>query len=71
VYHCLSGLSSYSGAVDSKASYAGWERRVRVFEVDNFGEKVSTYQLKHALDNPAHPVVRLGSHVLFDSSSSP
>ncbi|KAA1112778.1 hypothetical protein PGT21_009451 [Puccinia graminis f. sp. tritici] len=68
VYHCFSGLSSYSGALDVKVA-RGWERRVRVFEVENFGEKVSTYQLKHSLGSDDHPVVRLGSHILFDSKS--
>lgn len=68
VYHCFSGLSSYSGALDDKVS-RGWERRVRVFEVEKFGEKVSTYLLKHSLESVDHPVIRLGSHVLFDSNS--
>ncbi|OAW00072.1 hypothetical protein PTTG_08617 [Puccinia triticina 1-1 BBBD Race 1] len=69
VYHCFSGLASYSGTLDAKAA-RGWERRVRVFEVERFGGKVATYLLKHALDSPGHPVVRLGSHVLFDSEST-
>ncbi|KAI7943492.1 hypothetical protein MJO28_011020 [Puccinia striiformis f. sp. tritici] len=68
VYHCFSGLSSYSGALDVRLA-RGWERRVRVFEVSNFGEKVETFEIKHAIDTQNLPVVRLGSHLLFDSSS--
>ncbi|KNE99724.1 hypothetical protein PSTG_07014 [Puccinia striiformis f. sp. tritici PST-78] len=56
------------GALDVRLA-RGWERRVRVFEVSNFGEKVETFEIKHAVDTRNLPVVRLGSHLLFDSSS--
>ncbi|POV95137.1 hypothetical protein PSHT_15829 [Puccinia striiformis] len=56
------------GALDVRLA-RGWERRVRVFEVSNFGEKVETFEIKHAIDTQNLPVVRLGSHLLFDSSS--
>jgi len=66
VYHCFSGLASYSGKIESKVAVrTGWERRVRVFEAQQFGESLSTYQLAHSAPNS---VRRFGSLVLFNSS---
>lgn len=67
VYHCFSGLSSYSGSLTS--SSVPWERRVRVFEIESFGETIKTFQLKHSIDGSRKSsAVRFGSTDLYNSA---
>ncbi|MBW0558234.1 hypothetical protein O181_097949 [Austropuccinia psidii MF-1] len=65
VWNCFSGVSSYGATAQDD-----WERRVRVFEVEDYGEKIKTYQLKDSRVVKTGENSKFGHVTLYDSSGS-
>lgn len=68
VWNCFAGSAGYGAAGD-----ATWERRVRLFEVEEFGEiiRTSTILDERALANQPDAKSQIGSLVLYGTGSAP